>query len=393
MNARAGTDPRPGLLQASEEARCPRPPDMRSGRAGRRADDVHPRAAPSPFSDTQFFRRAVLVCSLVVATTLLLALIWFAGGVLLLLFAGILLAVLLRAPTNWLARHTPLSENFALMLSMLAMVALFGLLIYLFAVPLANQVGQLVETLPQAMARLRQWMLQYHWTRALLPLAGELSRIRLDIEMLGHAGGVISSALESVVGIVVVLFIGGYLAAQPRLYQRGFMHLLSPKARGRAAHVLDEVGGVLRWWLLGRMVTMIVVGAAAGLGLWWLDVPLAFTLAILSGFLEFIPYFGPILSAVPPLLIAFNVDPAQAFYVLLLYVAIQSAEGYLLSPLIEQRTVSLPPALVIVVTLLMGAMAGPLGVILASPLTASCIVAIKRLYVEDVVEQQPAARK
>jgi predicted PurR-regulated permease PerM len=77
----------------------------------------------------------------------------------------------------------------------------------------------------------------------------------------------------------------------------------------------------------------------------------------------------------------------QAFYVLLLYVAIQTAENYLLSPLIEQRTVALPPALVIFSTLLLAALAGPLGVVLASPLTAVCIVAVKLLYIEDVVEQ------
>jgi len=363
------------------------PGDERAVAAGRRTGDFHPQHAPEQSSDARFFQRTMLVVGLVILTSLIVAMIWFASSVFLLLFGSILLAVLLRAPTNWLTGNTPISERLALTLSMALLGGLLALLLYIFAVPLTNQFAQLIDTLPHAMAGLRHWANHYSWMRPLRPVVAELGRFRLDVKMLGQAGGLISGAFDSLVGLVVILFIGCYLAAQPRLYQRGFMRLLPPRIKMRAADVLDEIGNVLRWWLIGRLITMAVVGLVAGVGLWWLQIPLAFTLGLVSGFLEFIPYFGPILSAVPPLLIAFNVDPSHAFYVLLLYIAIQSAEGYLLSPLIDQRTVALPPALVIFSTLLLGALAGPLGVILASPLTAAGIVAVKLLYVEDVVEQ------
>ncbi|HEX7635800.1 MAG TPA: AI-2E family transporter [Noviherbaspirillum sp.] len=347
----------------------------------------HPSVTPEEFSDTQFFRRTLFVVAMTIVTALVLALIWYASDVFLLLFAGILFAVLLRAPVNWLARRTPILENVALALSVIVFAGALGLLVYMFAAPLAEQVGQLSDTLPQAAARMRQWVREHHWGAALEPLIQELARLRIDVQTLGQARGVISSTFAGLAGLAVALFIGAYLAAQPRLYQRGFMHLLPKRIRPRAADVLDEIGSVLRWWMVGRLIIMSVIGVAAGIGLWWLDVPLALTLGALSGLLEFIPYLGPVLSAVPALLVAFNVDPAKAFYVLLLYIAIQSAEGYLLSPLVEQRTVSLPPALVIFASLLLAALAGLPGVILASPLTAACIVAVKLLYVEDVVEQ------
>lgn len=346
-----------------------------------------PLGTPEQFSDTQFFRRTLFVSAMTIATALVLALIWYASDVFLLMFAGILFAVLLRTPANWLARRTLLSQNVALALSVLALAAVLGLLIYLFAAPLAEQVGQLTETLPRAAVRMRQWVRQYRWGAALQPLIQELTRMKLDFQTLGQARGVISSTFAGLGGLVVALFLGVYLAAQPRLYQHGFLHLLPKRMRPRASNVLNEIGNVLRWWLVGRLIIMTVIGVVAGIGLWWLDVPLALTLGVLSGLLEFIPYLGPILSAVPALLIAFNLDPAKAFYVLLLYAVIQSAEGYLLSPLVEQRTVSLPPALVIFSTLLLAALAGLPGVMLASPLTAACIVAIKLLYVENVVEQ------
>lgn len=350
------------------------------------APEVMPQTQPE-LSDTQFFWRTVLVMSMIIFTGVMLTLIWYASDVFLVLFAGILLAVLLRAPTNWLVEYTRLSERAALGMSIAALVGVLILMGYMFAVPLAEQLGQLMENVPQGFARLRKLMRQYEWTKPFQPLVAELARMRLDLQFLGRAGFVLTSTVSAIGGGIVVLFIGIYLAAQPRLYQRGFMHLLPRKGRPRAYEVLDEIGCVLRRWLLGRLITMSIVGTAASIGLWALGVPLAFTLGILSGLLEFVAYVGPIMAAIPALLIAFNVDPLLALYVAVLYGGIQTAENYLLTPLVEQRAVALPPALVIFTTLLLGVVAGPLGVILASPLTATGIVAVKLLYVEDVVEQ------
>lgn len=348
--------------------------------------------APSAeqFSDSQFFRRTLLVAAVTVLTGVVLAMVWYASDIFLLFFGGVLVAVLLRAPTNWLSSYARLSESVALTISILVLIGgLLGLL-YLFAVPLAEQLATLIETLPQALSRMRTWLSNYDWARPLQPLIVELSQVRFEVLTLGRASWIISSTMSAMGGLLVVLFIGIYLAAQPRLYQRGLMHLLPRRRRPRAYELLDEIGMVLRWWLVGRLVTMTLVGAAASLGLWWLGIPLAFTLGVLSGLLEFVPYVGPVLAAVSPLLIAFNLDPELAFYVLLLYVGIQMAEGYLLTPLIEQRAVSLPPALVVFSTILLAALAGPVGVVLASPLTATFLVAVKLLYVEDIVEQSTA---
>jgi len=356
-----------------------------------REDSPFPHPAPVPvqeaFSDSQFFRRTLLVAVVTVLTGVLLTLVWFAGDIFLLLFGGMLFAVLLRAPTNWLSSHTRLSDGAALTISIVTIVGTLIGLLYIFAVPLAGQLGKLIETLPQAMVRLREWLGEYNWARPLEPVVAELARVRVDRLTLGRATWIISSTAAALGAMLVVIFVGIYLAAQPRLYQRGLMHLLPRRSRPRAYEVLDEIGRVLRRWLVGRLATMVLVGLASGFGLWWLGVPFAVTLGVLSGLLEFIPYAGPILAAAAPLLIAFNIDPSLMFYVLVLYVGIQTLEGYLITPLVEQRAVSLPPALVIFATILLAALAGPVGVVLASPLTASCIVAVRLLYVEDVVEQ------
>ncbi|HEY4542273.1 MAG TPA: AI-2E family transporter, partial [Noviherbaspirillum sp.] len=156
-----------------------------------REDSPFPHPAPVPvqeaFSDSQFFRRTLLVAVVTVLTGVLLTLVWFAGDIFLLLFGGMLFAVLLRAPTNWLSSHTRLSDGAALTISIVTIVGTLIGLLYIFAVPLAGQLGKLIETLPQAMVRLREWLGEYNWARPLEPVVAELARVRVDRLTLGRA--------------------------------------------------------------------------------------------------------------------------------------------------------------------------------------------------------------
>ncbi len=131
------------------------------------------------------------------------------------------------------------------------------------------------------------------------------------------------------------------------------------------------MGHTLQWWLIGQVFLMLVIGVLIGLGLWLLKVPLALALAILAGLLTFIPYLGPILSAVPAVLFALTESPTLAFYVALLYIGVQTVESYLLEPIVQRKTVYLPPALTIFSQVVLGVLVGGLGVALALPLVAA----------------------
>jgi len=125
-------------------------------------------------------------------------------------------------------------------------------------------------------------------------------------------------------------------------YRLGLIRLFPVRKRQRAAEVVDAVGGTLRRWLLGQLLVRTIVGVVATLGLWLLGVPFAPALGFLTFLLEFIPYIGPIASAIPGLLVASSMGGAKLLYVALFYFALQSAEGYLLSPLIQERAVKIP---------------------------------------------------
>jgi predicted PurR-regulated permease PerM len=210
--------------------------------------------------------------------------------------------------------------------------------------------------------------------------------------MLSGAAGVFSTTLGFLVDVVVVLFVGFYLAVQPDLYKNGFLRLVPHAGRIRTSEVLDEIALTLRWWLLGRTCAMVAIAVTTALGLWLLSVPLALILGILAGVLNFVPNIGPLISAVPALLLSLTQSPVLAAYVAALYVGIQFVESYLVTPLVQQHTVSMPPALTITAQVFMGVLFGGLGLLLATPLTAALLVAVHRLYVEDVLESPTIVR-
>jgi predicted PurR-regulated permease PerM len=149
--------------------------------------------------------------------------------------------------------------------------------------------------------------------------------------------------------------------------------------------VIGQLGYTLRWWLVGRIAGMTAVGILTWIGLMLLGVPLSFTLATLAAVLDFVPNIGPIIAAIPALLVGLTESPMTGLYVALLYIAIQIAEGSLMTPLIEQETVSLAPVLLLSAQLIMGVLFGVLGLLLATPILVVLVILIKMLYIEDVL--------
>jgi predicted PurR-regulated permease PerM len=128
---------------------------------------------------------------------------------------------------------------------------------------------------------------------------------------------------------------------------------------------------------------MLCVGAITAAGLLVLGVPLALALGIIAGLLNFVPYLGPVLSGVPAVLIAFTQSPGDALNTLLLFVLIQNIEGYVLTPMLQRRAVSIPPALGIVAIVGLGSLFRIYGVLFGTPLLLVIMILVWMLYVED----------
>lgn len=204
---------------------------------------------------------------------------------------------------------------------------------------------------------------------------------------IGPATTALSTLVSGLVNAAIVVIIGAFTAANPAYYRDAVVRLLPLGWRARVAGTLDEVGSALRWWLLGQLAAMVLIAVTVALALWLLAVPGALLLGLQAGIFAFIPYFGPLIAGVPIALSALPMGLALLALTIFVYSVIQVVEGYWLTPLIQERAVDLPPLLTIAGLLLMGALFGMGGIILATPLIAAGRVLVLRLYIEGYLEQ------
>ncbi|QYF93267.1 AI-2E family transporter [Massilia sp. PAMC28688] len=330
--------------------------------------------------------RTLIQASVAAAVFLLVMLLLNASEVFLAIFGGILLAVLFHGTATWVRQKTGLSRPVAFAVSLLAPLLLAALGLWIVAPSVSEQAAELADRLPQAVARLQEQVRQYDWADRLI---GHADRVRDvlpgDSGMAGAVATFFSSTFGGLGNIVFALVVGLFLAMAPSLYVKGLLHLVPLDKRDRAREVLNATGDTLGSWLMAKLISMVVIGVLTTLGLWFIGIDLALVLGVIAALLSFIPNFGPVISLLPAALIALIIGPDQLAYVVALYIGVQVFESYLLTPFLQQRMADLPPALTISMQVLLGSLAGIIGIILATPLTAAVMVMVKMWYVEDLL--------
>lgn len=331
--------------------------------------------------------KSTLLFTALLAVVLLF--VWYAAYALLVIFAGILLAVFLNALSETLRSIVPVSVTAARILVIVLLLGLTVASAWLLAPRIAQQSAALYENLPRAFASLADRFQNTELKNQLTKVVPQLHEVAGGV--LAPASWLVSTSIGFIAKLVIILFVGLYLTFDPQRYAHGLLLLVPREQRGQAEDILDSIAATLRRWTLGRMLLMLVNGGLTSIGLWLLDVPFALTLGLIAGILNFVPNLGPIIAGIPAILIGLTQSPSQAVYVAGLYLALQTVDGYVFTPLVQQQAVNLPPALTISAQLLMGVLLGVWGVVLATPLVAALIILINKLYVEEDAESQPGS--
>lgn len=196
----------------------------------------------------------------------------------------------------------------------------------------------------------------------------------------------ISNSIEAIAGLLVVIFLAAYFAVDPGLYRRGVIALVPPKRRARASELFDELTALLRQWFLARVMAMVAIGIITGVALALLKIPAAGALGLIAGLLEFVPFVGPIAAAIPAIAMAIVISPTKAIYVIILFTILQQLEGNLITPLLMKKRLDVPPAVTILAVAALGIVFGVLGMLIAEPLSAVVILAVRELYVDRMEE-------
>jgi predicted PurR-regulated permease PerM len=373
---------------------------------------VAPAAKPSPGDSSAdessgvedpslpFRQRAIYVLVITLGSVVALLLIWYLRWVLTLLFAAVLFAVFLRGGADllaWLLRGVVRLGRGASLAAFCLLLLAMATAVVLLAVPqLSAQVDLLTAQLPESFEQLTDRIRQTAWGDWVLNILGihEGGASPATQAIARNALGWAGSAFSVILALIVFFFTALYLAAEPGLYQRGILWLVPPRGRRKADCVLKRVGHALKFWLMGQLAAMALVGLLIGLGLWVLGAPLPLVSGVLASMLEFVPNVGPTIAAGVPTLLSVSAEgrfldgPSLAVAVASWFLIVQMLESYLMTPLIQRKAVELPPALLIVSQLAAAVLLGPLGVLIAAPLVAAAMAASRELLVEGDPERE-----
>ena len=330
-------------------------------------------------SEDRFVRKVLLVFALAA----LAALLWVLSDLLLLVFSAVIVAVVLRAGGNLIRRVVPVGESLSVTLAALIILAIIGVIIWLFGATLAAQTSELIGRLPAAWESLKSLLSGYSWSADLMnqmeglgDYAGQFAA-QVPLVALGVAGVIANVGLAIVGGVM--------LALEPKAYREGTLLLVPKSARENATRAVDATGHALGGWLAAQLISMLVIGTLTGVGLWIVGVPSALGLGLFAGLAQFVPVIGPVVSAVPGLMISATTDWNTFAWAAVVYVGVQQIEGNLVTPYVQKHIAGIPMALALFSIVAFGVLFGPLGVILATPLTLVALVLVKSLYLRDMM--------
>jgi len=334
------------------------------------------------------------------ATVFTVLLLWLAGQVahvFLLLFIGIMISVYLGALSGVLQRRARIPGGWALAAAVLITLGGLAVLFYILVPPLILQTRELVRVLPTYITG---------WEAAIDRLVGRVPALasvyepgqhKLLLALYDQVAAQFNDVVPKVFGIVEVLIsifsvcvMGLYLAIHPALYREWLIALFPPIHRDLVRDVLTDCGDSLRAYIVGLLLAMSFLATLTAIGLSVLHVPYALTFGVFTGLATIVPFFGTLLAtALPVLFVIGGPDGGtRAIWVVVVGIVVHLIEGNVVAPLIMSKKVDLPPVLTIVFVLIIGALLGPLGLLVAVPGLAVIMVIVRRILLTRLYEGQ-----
>jgi len=324
-----------------------------------------------------------------IMSALVVVLLWAARPVLVPFVLGLVLAYLLLPLVHWLEKHLPArlrDWGAARPVSIILTYLLFVLIIagiVAFVVPvLGQQAGTFIERIPQYREQLGELIQDVRgWYESSIPetwkttVEENLSEIATSAlgEVQDNLVGMLRTvfgSLNFLIGLIIVPFWLFYILQDESRVTRGIMQSLHPELRPDVRSLATLVDEVLSAYVRGQLILCLFVGALATIALLIIGVPFAPVLGLIAGILEVLPNIGPYLGAIPAILVALATNPVSAIWVAVAFFAIQMIENLVLVPRISGKSVKLHPALVMMVLVIGGQLAGFWGMLIAVPVTA-----------------------
>ncbi|HEY0246026.1 MAG TPA: AI-2E family transporter [Mucilaginibacter sp.] len=317
-----------------------------------------------------------IVALLVVA----ILIIRVAFNVLLMALAGALIAVYFHGLGDTIQRGTKLSRHWAMIISIAGSFILLIVLFWFMGTKIQTQVTELTDKLPATIHTFKAKLGQSPIGQKVLDnFSGDNSQ-----KLATTAQSFFTTGFGVLGDLYIILFLGIFFTANPSLYKDGILILVPPSKKALGKYIIDRISLSLKGWLKGMLLSMFLITVMIGIGLSIIGVPVALALALITGILELVPNIGSFLAMIPGVLLALTMSTNIAIVVAIFYIVSQTIVANIVTPLIQKKMINLPPALTLISQLIMAAVSGALGIILAVPLLAICIILIDELYVKKI---------
>lgn len=331
-------------------------------------------------NNLSFQKKVWIATGILALAIIVLLLLKVTFSVFLLVLAGTLIAIFFRGLSNLIQRKTKWKEGICVSISIIVTLLIVAGLFWLIGAKVQGQIAELMETLPKTIDNVKAKLNDSSIGEKIVDkLSSKNSMDKAQV----FAGQFFQSTFGVLGDIYVILFIGIFFTISPKTYTKGMVQLIPLKGQEKADQVLNKLGEQLLNWLKGKLFSMFVVFVLTAMGLAIIGIPLWLVLALLAGLISFIPNFGPLLALIPALLVALLQSPQTAALVAGLYILIQFIESNFITTLVQKKLLNMPPALIIIAQLIMGALTGAWGLVLATPLIVIVIVLVQELYIKN----------
>ena len=347
------------------------------------------------------FRFAPILAATVL-TLLALLLVKTVANVFVLVFLGVLVSLYLRALATLIERRTKLREPLPFILALTLTVAAVAALVSVLVPPVVQQTQQLNAVLPNYIAGweagLDRMAASYPGLRDVVGQGdNKLVKALYDWATEG-AGRLLPRALglwRVAIDLFAVTVIAIYLSLNPAMYRDWTISLFPRQHRDLAKTIMKDLGSTLRSWIVGQILTMVVLAVVTALGLWALGVPFWLPFGLFTGLVAIVPFFGTLVSTIVPALFVLNGDGFASLgagghsVIVIIFGSIVHVIGaYVIMPLIMQEQAKLPPVHVLVSVLVMGQLIGPMGLVIAVPTLAVALVILRHVPVTGLADPE-----
>jgi predicted PurR-regulated permease PerM len=316
--------------------------------------------------------------AIVCLTLIIILIVRVAFSVLLMSLAGALIAIYFHGLADLIQRKTRIKKKLSLLISIAGTIMILFGLTWVVGSKIQRQVTELSTTLPKTLNTAKAKIAETPVGQKLIKYtSGDNSQKLMDT-----ANNLFSTSFGVLGDVYIIAFLCIFFTADPTPYKKGILFLFPVDKKKTGSVILTRINHSLKGWLKSILISMLLITILISISLTALGMPATITLGIITGLLEVIPNFGPIIAMIPGVLLAFTISTKMAIFVALIYIAAQTIVASIVTPLLQNKIINLPPALTLMSQLIMGALSGVMGIILAVPILSIIIILLDELYLK-----------